>query len=1602
MKSIFKRHEKTRCSAFNRALALVLSLMLILSAFAVTGLSVGASSSDSRAIFGQGDYIYVDTSAVSNKNITEIKCHFYKAWPDNSGSYIDSIDMQKIDNNLFRCFFLADNVRYLKFKLNNADWWLNNNGNQNYSVDTMDRDNNPCQADGGTRCLTVYNTDSYRGSTRWLGISDKDPDLKMTSDNSARSYEKTAVNGSSMNASDLALVKGTFYDYYNNDEIRNGWISGLDGSERNYKDREPFTYFNRKVADYSRSNNSWNYPLYFGDFNRSGKTDGGPGPWPNGYTGAGVSSFNKYNAKANNSTSTSSGVNGVVTGLVDAALNNGKLTANGVTLPYFDSSSGSIIKQGYGAVVNSDFAFRKETRGQDTYYIYDSTNGQDNFLFTNLSGTPVANYYKNSNSVKDAASGFGNPTDGKGFFPFDTANTNAKDFGFGMKLEIPFRLNESGKTKYGNDVVFNFAGDDDLWVFVDGKLVLDMGGAHKMATGSINFTKRTVTVNSKDANLGDTLTTCTNNLNTIAYNANHNMTVFYMERGMIESNLKVEYNFDPLSANALSTKSVVEKVDINSGISSYFPQASQFGIDIKDATNNSNIKSYTQSEGETSDNKNIVSSDQSVTGNKVGDTLKVTQTINTNTRLKYDTTYTVTDVINNNQVSAGDGSEPSFVFKNSAGTVYDPTSYHVEFVNTPQIGFLTVSKNFYDKNNNLISGSSSQNKSFNMQILLDIDGSGVYKAYNLTSSNGIAYNGNFSIKGGESVTFSNIPAGVKYRITETVGSDFTEDNNGLVSGTITQGANSNSFTNRLKSAKLTVVKTFKDANGNVITGSDSQNREFNFTVVFNYNGTKSTQHFTLKGGESKTFNNLTVGTTYEVTEASGSDYTTTSQGSRGTITADGNTAAFVNQVSTTEFTVSKTFYDINGTDEIIGSDVRNKDFSFNLTLDVDGDGTNDFYTVKHNGSDVNVTPSGYSFTLKGGETVTFGNVPIGAKYKVTEAKSTDGSYTSTSQNASGEIASDGSAAHFYNTRAVTDLVVTKTYYDIDGTTKVVGSDPANEDFTFSLWLNLTDNNAGNIKYNTTPIEYTKTTANGTINGTLSTGSFTLKGGEQIVFHGLPVGGYWYVLEDVGGSNGKYTCECAGFFDDLKESNNRADFVNRRQSTQISVNKTFFYRQSDGYVDIKGNDPKNREFDYTLEFTNDIGKSFANRFKQVGYTKSDGESGTVTFSDSVASFKLKGGESITFSNVPIGADYKITETQDSGFIATDGNIRTGTTKSGVNDNNFRNERVDNSDINLTLKGKKFVDGRIPNANEKFTFTLTQVSEDGDVIGTPVTTTNSLGEFSFNLTYKFNETQVNDPDYYQCFYYEISEQVTPESPFVKYDSVKYYAEVEIDRSESKLSLIGCGYYKSLQDAIDLSGQIQEEDVVFNNNYYTGKVTVNKTDQSGSNVEDTQFALVKVSNEGVLDDTVALGNVLNDIAQNSTNRFTLGATDNNGKLIFDKLVLFKDGTGEYGANGWTSNEWAYEAQTYCLLEYSPSQGYNPTMTKYYFTLPKDGKYDVTLGYVDGAVLDPESGGSGMAAWFNAGFVIIGTAFLMLAGYVVYNRRSQKMRRARCIRTK
>ncbi len=357
-------------------------------------------------------------------------------------------------------------------------------------------------------------------------------------------------------AEDTYYATSTLYDYYSDFELTTGTSKneceamGFDVID--YKDQ--FRFFNQKIAQYFRNNGSEANPLYFGDFwvqknNFDWSNDDFNKNWN-------FSNFDYYkNNSANNE-------NSAYQGLVDDKLTNGKVTMGGLEIPYFNEAFlrdattplGSVYEDvTFPFVLNYDgyWEFDSEKR---THALQLKESESDGYFLERtkqaIQGATIVDYpYSYNGNYLNRYVDYTT-----GFFPFNDSEQSQKanklDYGFGMEMEIPFTLTKDGTIDVNGenkDIVFDFSGDDDVWIYIDGKLVLDIGGDHGRVEGSINFATQKATVSSvKDAegNNPKAVTTSFADLLPIdTYTSSHTMKVFYMERGLWESNMKIQFNF---------------------------------------------------------------------------------------------------------------------------------------------------------------------------------------------------------------------------------------------------------------------------------------------------------------------------------------------------------------------------------------------------------------------------------------------------------------------------------------------------------------------------------------------------------------------------------------------------------------------------------------------------------------------------------------------------------------------------------------------------------------------------------------------------------------------------------------------------------------------------------------------------------------------------------------------------------------------------------------------------------------------------------------------------------------------------------------------------
>lgn len=406
-------------------------------------------------------------------------------------------------------------------------------------------------------------------------------------------------------------VTSTLYDYYTDYELNGNNRGSYDKSSPTVSHRNwvPFREFDQALSDYYKNANA-PYPLYTGHFQPGGGTNFsdiagtlnlfGYNTNDRRFMAINNSQYNE-DSQNNDNNHTYYAYQGLVanktsTGKADGApLLNGTETA--IVEPHFNkefllgkNSKNAKLGEVYDNVA---FPFTKkaifnEDQGVD-YWYFDSKD-TTLYLKQNSEQNSDSKYFlqkstddKKKNSVNvNASSG---PQSQNGYFPFNETATSGVastyNYGFGTKLQMDFTLTDDGMvetekadgTTEKTSIKFFFSGDDDVWVFIDGKLALDVGGAHGEVSGLLEFGKADEKNNSVTAYVSRVKTGGTSDkdkdeknvksaVKTVTYNGEvinfyaqgttlndldkgkkHTLTMYYMERGMWESNMAVAFNF---------------------------------------------------------------------------------------------------------------------------------------------------------------------------------------------------------------------------------------------------------------------------------------------------------------------------------------------------------------------------------------------------------------------------------------------------------------------------------------------------------------------------------------------------------------------------------------------------------------------------------------------------------------------------------------------------------------------------------------------------------------------------------------------------------------------------------------------------------------------------------------------------------------------------------------------------------------------------------------------------------------------------------------------------------------------------------------------------
>lgn len=713
----------------------------------------------------------------------------------------------------------------------------------------------------------------------------------------------------------------------------------VDGSE---KGANVYSYLDAAISGSPWYNSSgqnskacqYTYPLYFGNMfdtkNRYGRMLNG-----NWY---GLNNFSVGANVALEEKTTTEGkcfYGAAAQGLVGDKLVDGKMVDpedSNVVLPYFSGEAIHPYKNGSEIDNNKNlseyynglqFPF-KQTKDKNGVITYSYDSGKDYAVYYNFEKNC---FYESPEHIKNETTNDGTaPEDG--FYPLNKPGDPRKavNMGFGTEFTIPFTLSKDGKIN-GQDITFNFTGDDDVWVFIDDYLVLDMGGAHRMASGTIDFAEKNVTVESaftpdksttaawKD---GATRANQTSEKRTKKFtqiktegkntfedimaddSKVHTLKMFYMERGMFDSNMSVSFNFSLIPSGLTLSKDVDTK-PVNDGLKSVVETKDNFDFTVKDNDttrteytyekdyNGTGTERNTTTDGVVeglADNvyaKNFEYTEADDNGNKgliIGTGFTITETENSN----YNTRWFVTDISTGKTTSRGDGLVSTFKLGDvSSGLT--KVNYNVNFVNTPKVGTVNITKAWDGDVPDTL-----KNTEFPFKVEVDLDGEADeygYSAYPLEYTvDGNDYvtdaNGNFTLKSGQTAAFEGIPTGAKVKVTET---KTTDGKSWVVSGqefkesaAVTGGSNEiltiTNATMTIPSDKVIYVEAGKDTfykPANVETGYTVSNTSDGLTYTDKgFNGAEPNKSYTANYTGSNSDGVIVNGTitvlTYQATD----------------------------------------------------------------------------------------------------------------------------------------------------------------------------------------------------------------------------------------------------------------------------------------------------------------------------------------------------------------------------------------------------------------------------------------------------------------------------------------------------------------------------------------------------------------------------------------------------------------------------------------------------------------------------------------------------------------------------------------------------------------
>lgn len=512
-------------------------------------------------------------------------------------------------------------IRFAAYPVNNTE--VAANGDATDLVDIPEKMTKPCYYGDSSDDIIYQGTQGNRGGYWGEAYTVRDAE---------RGKKNATVvdvpNATEKRDADNLYVNTTIYDYYSDYELngKNRDNYPKQGDVTNNRIYQPFRQFNMALSDYYQKNQAKS-PLYWGNFQNYSDSHFNDIAETMGLFGYNINSSNEKFFYENNSmwgrknsdTPLSNG-NNATQGLVANQLNNNSLQleteSNGTVLaPFFDKDflNGNNSKNTVLGKVYENVTFPFVKKGM--YWTFDSADDEADNKNLQLKYDDTDKYFlqSNTNPVKGHTT-TAETSDGN-YFPLNSSDQSGDasrdqsgdasrlNYGFGQKFDLKFRLTSNGQVvnpdnNEKENIKFNFSGDDDVWVFIDGQLVLDIGGDHGVVTGNIDFAEKKATVSSvKNAssygvtpNVEKSFPT---ELNTNDYfTKEHTLTMFYMERGLWESNMKITFNFP--QENTLTVEKEVDTTGANDIFKKALADVGTFDFEIKNLATSGDPKDVSE------------------------------------------------------------------------------------------------------------------------------------------------------------------------------------------------------------------------------------------------------------------------------------------------------------------------------------------------------------------------------------------------------------------------------------------------------------------------------------------------------------------------------------------------------------------------------------------------------------------------------------------------------------------------------------------------------------------------------------------------------------------------------------------------------------------------------------------------------------------------------------------------------------------------------------------------------------------------------------------------------------------------------------------------